>query len=47
MFVDMASANPVVFIDHVTTLKELCELQPVYMHQVVQIIGAIGTISQV
>ncbi|KAL4221293.1 sensory organ morphogenesis [Mactra antiquata] len=47
MFVDMATANPVVFIDHVTSLKELCESQPVYIHQVVQIIGAIGTVSQV
>lgn len=47
MFVDMAIANPVVFIDHVTSLKQLTEQQPVYIHQVVQIIGAVGTVSQV
>ena len=47
MFVDMATANPVVFVDHVTSLKEIAEQQPVYIHQVVQIIGAIGTVSQV
>ncbi|XP_053380876.1 ventricular zone-expressed PH domain-containing protein homolog 1-like [Mercenaria mercenaria] len=46
MFVDMATANPVVFVDHVTSLKEIAEQQPVYIHQVVQIIGALGTVSQ-
>lgn len=47
MFVDMATANPRTFVDHVTSLKQLAEQQPVYIHQVVQIIGATGTVSQV
>ena len=47
MFIDIATSSPVIFVDHVTTLKQLAEQQPVYIHQVVQIIGAIGTVSQV
>lgn len=47
MFIDLATANPIVFVDHVTTLKEIAEQQPVYIQQVVQIIGALGTVSQV
>lgn len=47
MFIDMATSSPVIFIDHVATLKQLAEQQPVYIHQVVQIIGAIGTVSEV
>ncbi|WAR14734.1 LOW QUALITY PROTEIN: MELT-like protein, partial [Mya arenaria] len=45
MFVDMATANPSVFIDHVTALKLLAEQQPVFIHQIVQIVGAVGTVS--
>lgn len=46
MFTDMATANPVIFVNHVTSLKMLAERQPVYIHQVVPIIGAVGTVSQ-
>ncbi|WAR14779.1 MELT-like protein [Mya arenaria] len=45
MFVDMATANPAVFIDHVTALKLLAEQQPVFIHQIVKIVGAVGTVS--
>ena len=47
MFTDMATANPVIFVNHVTSLKNLAERQPVYIHQVVPIIGAVGTVNQV
>ena len=47
MFTDMATANPVIFVNHVTALKNLSERQPVYIHQVVPIIGAVGTVNQV
>jgi len=47
MFVDMASANPVVFVDHMTALKLLAEQQPAYLNQIVQIVGAVGTVSLV
>ena len=47
MFTDMATANPVIFVNHVTALKNLAERQPVYIHQVVPIIGAVGTVNQV
>ena len=47
MFTDMATANPVIFVNHVSSLKNLAERQPVYVHQVVPIIGAVGTVNQV
>ena len=47
LFIDLATANPTVFVDHVTALKQLAEQQPVYTNQVVQIVGAVGTVSQV
>ena len=47
MFVDMATANPSAFVKHVDTLKQVAEQQPVYSTQVIQIIGATGTISEV
>lgn len=47
MFVDMATSNPQVFVEHIETLKQLGEKQPGNMVQIIQIIGAIGTINEV
>ena len=47
MFIDLATANPIVFVDHVTQLKQFSEQQPIYTQQVVQIVGAVGTVSKV
>ena len=47
MFVDMATANPKPFVDHVTKLRSFAEQQPVHIVQVFQIIGAIGSINEV
>ncbi|XP_052212839.1 ventricular zone-expressed PH domain-containing protein homolog 1-like [Dreissena polymorpha] len=46
MFVDMATANPAAFIDHMTVLKQMVDQQAAFLHQVVQIVGAVGTVSQ-
>ncbi|KAK3609256.1 hypothetical protein CHS0354_006181 [Potamilus streckersoni] len=46
MFVDMATANPSAFLSHVINLKHFAEEQPIYMHQVVQVIGATGTLGK-
>jgi len=47
LFVDMATANPKVFVNHVTTLQQCAETQPTSMVQVIQIMGAIATIDEV
>jgi hypothetical protein len=36
MFVDMATANPKAFVDHLPLLKDLAEQQPMYFVQVIQ-----------
>jgi hypothetical protein len=47
MFVDMATANPKAFVDHLPLLKDLAEQQPMYFVQVIQIVGAVGNIDEV
>ncbi|KAH3823606.1 hypothetical protein DPMN_125415 [Dreissena polymorpha] len=42
----MATANPAAFIDHMTVLKQMVDQQAAFLHQVVQIVGAVGTVSQ-
>lgn len=46
MFVDMATANPKAFVDHLPLLKDLAEQQPMYFVQVIQIVGAVGNIDE-
>ncbi|WAR14791.1 TTI1-like protein [Mya arenaria] len=41
----MTTANPAVFIDYRTALNLLAEQQPVYIYQVVQLVGIVGTAS--
>lgn len=47
MFVDMATANPTAFVNHVKTLKKHVEKQPNFHIQIIQVIGAVGTIDEV
>ncbi|KAH3823592.1 hypothetical protein DPMN_125400 [Dreissena polymorpha] len=42
----MATANPAAFVDHMTVLKQMVDQQAAFLHQVVQIVGAVGTVSQ-
>ncbi|KAK3105302.1 hypothetical protein FSP39_021942 [Pinctada imbricata] len=46
MFVDMATASPAPFVDHVTKLHQVAEQHPAHIVQVLQVIGAIGSIDE-
>lgn len=47
MFVDMSTANPTAFVNHVNTLKKHVEKQPNFQIQMIQVVGAVGTIDEV
>jgi hypothetical protein len=47
IFVDMAMSGPATFIPHSDTLTQLAETQPLYITQVIQIMGAMATVSEV
>ena len=47
MFVDMATANPAAFIDHIDPIKKSVETQPMLMSMMAQVVGAIGTVNKV
>ncbi|XP_060066450.1 protein melted-like [Ylistrum balloti] len=46
LFVDMATANPFIFVDHVPTLQKAAEQQPTFLIQVIQIMGALATLNK-
>ncbi|OWF39852.1 Ventricular zone-expressed PH domain-containing protein-like 1 [Mizuhopecten yessoensis] len=46
LFVDMATASPLIFVDHVSTLQKVAKQQPTHIVQVMQIMGALVTIHK-
>ncbi|XP_041377573.1 ventricular zone-expressed PH domain-containing protein homolog 1-like [Gigantopelta aegis] len=46
IFVNMATANPAAFVDHLDPIKKTVETQPMLMPLVAQIVGAVGTVNK-
>ena len=47
ILVDMALSRPAAVVNQLATIQAAVETQPMYMYQVAQIMGAVGTLSKV